>query len=122
MDIRLSLIIIVLITLLSSYERFAQGGEIYKWTDSNGVVHYSDTKPGGQNINTLTNKSSVSSMGKERSIKELELKALIDEETEIRINECKNEAKRHNDRSLFMMCVENAFAWKNLKYREAGLY
>lgn len=41
----------------------AVSGELYKWTDANGVVHYSDAPPPAGQYQTRTIKQSVASAG-----------------------------------------------------------
>ena len=48
----LSLIVMFCITV--GYPAEAQAKELYRWTDENGVVHFTDTKPEGQEVQTQT--------------------------------------------------------------------
>ena len=48
--IRLS--IIVMFCFAAGHPADAQAKEMYSWTDENGVVHFSDTKPAGQEVQT----------------------------------------------------------------------
>ena len=44
--------IIVMFCFAAGYPAYAQAKEMYSWTDENGVVHFSDTKPAGQEVQT----------------------------------------------------------------------
>jgi hypothetical protein len=45
MNIRVILTAVVLAALVSAGQADAQGKKMYRWTDEDGVVHYSDTPP-----------------------------------------------------------------------------
>ena len=46
------LLVFVMFCFSAAYSADAQAKEMYSWTDENGVVHFSDTKPAGQEVQT----------------------------------------------------------------------
>ncbi len=46
--------LIVMICFAAGYPADAQAKELYRWTDENGVVHFADTKPEGQEVQSQT--------------------------------------------------------------------
>lgn len=51
---------ILLTTLLTVASFSAQAGSVYKWTDENGVTHFGDRQPTGQNSETVNVRSGTS--------------------------------------------------------------
>jgi hypothetical protein len=55
--------IVVLLTFLMAFlanvlSGSAVAGDLYSWTDENGVLHYSDMPPNGQSVQTVKDKAS----------------------------------------------------------------
>ncbi len=46
--------LIAMFCFAAGYPADAQAKELYRWTDENGVVHFADTKPEGQEVQTQT--------------------------------------------------------------------
>jgi hypothetical protein len=50
---------VTLVALLAAAHAGAQDGTMYSWTDENGVVHFSDTAPPGQDVQPQSLPSAV---------------------------------------------------------------
>ena len=48
----IALSLIVMLCFAAGHPADAQAKELYRWTDENGVVHFADTKPAGQEVET----------------------------------------------------------------------
>jgi hypothetical protein len=48
------LTVIVVFCVAAGHPADTQAKELYRWTDENGVVHFTDTKPEGQEVQTQT--------------------------------------------------------------------
>ncbi|MEQ9544408.1 MAG: DUF4124 domain-containing protein [Marinobacter sp.] len=90
-------IILTLAIILAAAPIAASGASVYKWTDENGVTHFGDRQPTGQQAEQVNVRSGTSSGGQQRQSPQeqiQELDARQADEAEKRKESAVEEARR----------------------------
>jgi hypothetical protein len=109
-------VVVLMVGLAIGFAKITKSGEIYKWTDKNGLIHYSDAPGPGAKDSGFSTSPGVSTLGPDESLKRKEAADSIKERFLARLQSCRI---TYNGLQL-QQCIDHATTWYDKELNIVG--